>query len=279
MPELPEVETTLRGIAPYIQHQIITDVIVRKHQLRWPIPTNIKQLLVGQSILDLQRRGKYLLLQTEQHIVIIHLGMSGVLRIFTSEPPKADKHDHVDILFNNNTILRFTDPRRFGALLLMHKNSEHTLLKNLGVEPLSKNFNAKYLWSKARNKKVSIKSFLMNHHIVTGIGNIYATEALFAAKIDPTIPAKSLTFIQIKVLVKHIKKILQKAIKRGGTTLKDFLNSNGKPGYFSNHLKVYGREGLPCVICNTTIQTKKIGQRTTAYCKRCQANGRQKVKG
>lgn len=270
MPELPEVETTLRGIIPHILHHRIKKVITRQHQLRWKIPLNIQTFLINKTFVHAERRGKYILLKTRHGGVIIHLGMSGHLKILTkNQPPK--KHDHVDIIFSNKIILRFTDPRRFGAFLWSEgEPSNHPLLKNLGVEPLSKKFSALYLLSQTQNKKVSIKSLIMNSKIVTGIGNIYAAEALFEAGIHPETPAKSLTKEHLHLLVKSIKNILKRAIKKGGTTLKDFSDSSGKPGYFSHQLKVYGRAGLSCTKCHTTLQTLKIGQRSTVYCKNCQ---------
>lgn len=270
MPELPEVETTKRGILPHIINQTITQVIVRHDQLRWPIPATIQQILPGKMLVGIERRAKYLLLNTGNGTLIIHLGMSGHLRIL-SYASTPQKHDHVDIIFGNKKILRFTDPRRFGAILWCPGNpNQHHLLSKLGIEPLTKTLTGEYLWLHARNRTLPIKSFLMDNKVVTGIGNIYATEALFAAGIHPNAPAKSLSVKRLDLLVKSIKIILQRAIKRGGTTLKDFINSDGKPGYFSNQLKVYGRAGLPCYRCGATLQFKLIGQRSTVYCKQCQ---------
>ena len=270
MPELPEVETTLRGISPYIEKQTITKVIVRQHSLRWPIPVNLSTTLVNKTIIGIERRAKYLLLKTSDGALIIHLGMSGHLRILSQSLP-ANKHDHVDLEFQNKKILRFNDPRRFGAFLWVDGNPlNHALLKHLGVEPLTKELTGRYLWQIAQNRKVSIKSFLMDNKVVTGIGNIYATEALFDAKIHPLAMANSLSIERLSRLTQSCKKILKQAIKRGGTTLKDFIHSDGKPGYFANQLKVYGRAGLSCLICNTTLHFIKIGQRSTVYCNKCQ---------
>lgn len=270
MPELPEVETTLRGILPHIEQQTIVKTIVREHRLRWAIPTNLAQILLGKSIVNVARRAKYLLLNLHDGTIIIHLGMSGCLRILTNDAP-PNKHDHVDIVLHNKKILRFTDPRRFGAFLWVEGNPHcHPLLKNLGIEPLTKNFTGRYLWQQAKNRSVSIKSFLMDNKIVTGIGNIYATEALFAAGIHPATPANSLSIACLEKLANTSKQILRFAIKRGGTTLKDFINSDGQPGYFSNQLKVYGRRGLPCLTCNRPLQLMQIGQRSTVYCECCQ---------
>ncbi len=270
MPELPEVETTLRGIVPHVANQVITKVIVRQFQLRWPIPVNLPSLLLGKRFLQLERRAKYLILKSNQGCLLIHLGMSGHLRILTNFQ-LPNKHDHVDIEFHNKKILRFNDPRRFGAILWLEGNpDEHPLLKHLGVEPLTRQFNAKYLHARAMGRNVPIKSFLMDNKIVTGIGNIYATEALFAAGIHPLSPAKSLAISQLEKLVTSSKEILRRAIKNGGTTLKDFVDSHGKPGYFSSQLKVYGRAGESCVNCNSILEFLRIGQRSTVYCSRCQ---------
>jgi len=270
MPELPEVETTMRGIMPHIQQQTVQQVKVRQYSLRWPIPANIQKILVGKTIVAVERRGKYILLKTSTGALIIHLGMSGNLRILTKDMA-PNKHDHVDVVFRHQKILRFTDPRRFGAFLWMEGDAHrHALLKNLGVEPLTKGFSGKYLWSCAQGRSLPIKSLLMDSKVVTGVGNIYAAEALFAAGIYPAAPAKSLSLKQCYVLAQAIKKILRHAIKRGGTTLKDFINSEGKPGYFSTQLKVYGRDSLPCVVCASTLKFLRIGQRSTVYCPHCQ---------
>ncbi len=270
MPELPEVETTLRGITPHILQQSITKVVIRHHKLRWPIPQEALTKLEGQIIQKVTRIAKYLLLQTTQGTLIIHLGMSGNLRILLNETP-ANKHDHLDITFANQRTLRFTDPRRFGAVLWTTEDPlQHPLLKNLGPEPLSRAFSGEYLWQAARQKKIAVKSFLMDNKIVVGIGNIYATESLFAAGIKPTLAAAKISLERYKQLVHAAKKILRAAIQQGGTTLKDFVGGDGKPGYFNLHLKAYGREGLPCVRCKTILVAIKLGQRTTVYCPGCQ---------
>ena len=270
MPELPEVETTVRGILPHIKQQTIARVVVREHRLRWPVTPNIQSILQNQVIDDVLRRAKYLLFKTASGTLILHLGMSGHLRVLT-ENARVGKHDHIDIVFFNKKILRFTDPRRFGACLWVEGDpNHHTLLRHLGVEPLTQNLSGKYLLKCAQNRKIPIKTFIMDNKIVTGIGNIYAAEALFEANIHPKKPARSLSLIQWNKLVKAIKKILKNAIQRGGTTLKDFLNSDGKPGYFSNQLQVYGRANLPCVKCKNTLKSIKLGQRSTVYCIKCQ---------
>lgn len=270
MPELPEVETTLRGIEPHLAGQKVAAVTVRHKMLRWPVPVRQLQTeLVGKTITQLKRRAKYLLLTCDTGTLILHLGMSGRLRILTSQQP-PQKHDHLDIEFANNKILRLTDPRRFGAALWTKNPDQHALIKNLGMEPLDKKFAGKYLQDKFKNKKIAVKNTIMDHHIVVGVGNIYAAESLFLAGIHPLSPAKSLTLAQLEKLANAIKTILRQAIKQGGTTLKDFTQSDGKPGYFVNKLNVYGRGGLPCVKCSDTLTTFRIGQRSTVYCEKCQ---------
>jgi len=270
MPELPEVETTLRGIMPHIHQQKINCVRVRQYQLRWPIPQDIQQRLYNQCVQTIARRGKYLLLGLDSGTVIIHLGMSGRLRILplNTEP---QKHDHIDIEFANNLLLRFTDPRRFGAFLWTGLRVElHPLLKNLGPEPLEKFFTWKYLWQVAQGRKIAIKTFIMDSKIVVGIGNIYANEALFLAGIHPSTPAALVPAESFQQLVKAIKKILSQAIQQGGTTLKDFFGTDGQAGYFANQLNVYGRDDLPCISCKDILQVIRIGQRSTFFCANCQ---------
>lgn len=270
MPELPEVETTLRGITPHLQGQKITNVIVRHPKLRWPVPSNLCKLLQHKTIQCTARRGKYLLLTVKGGTLIIHLGMSGRLRILTS-PTAAEKHDHIDIVFGQHLILRYTDPRRFGAVLWTDQAPElYPLLKDLGPEPLEKQFSGKLLWQKAQKKSAPIKSFIMDSKVVVGVGNIYANEALFLAKIHPLTPANHLSEKQCSDLAKAIKIILRKAIQQGGTTLKDFVNSAGKPGYFTQYLSVYGRANLPCTACHTKLQSIRLGQRNTVFCPTCQ---------
>lgn len=269
MPELPEVETTLRGIKPHILGQKVQKIIVRHPRLRWPIPLNLEQTLTGQTLRRLQRRGKYLLLQFETQALILHLGMSGSLCIFRAkEPPK--KHDHLDIVFGNGHCLRLNDPRRFGAVLLSGNPKTHPLLRDLGPEPLTKKFTSAYLWQRAQGKKTPIKSFIMDCKIVVGVGNIYATEALFMARIFPKKPASAVTRAQYQRLVSAIQTVLGKAIKHGGTTLRNFLHSEGKPGYFSLELKVYGKEGKACPRCQAPLECMTIAQRSTVYCPNCQ---------
>lgn len=274
MPELPEVETTLLGIKPHILLQTIMDMTLRRHQLRWPIPQDMPERLRGQTILSIARRGKYLLLTTSNGTILIHLGMSGRLSIvpLTTEP---GKHDHIDILFAQH-LLRYTDPRRFGAFLWIETSTmlQHPLLSKLGIEPLDPSFDGQYLWQRAQNRSLPIKSFIMDQHIVVGVGNIYVTEALFMTGIHPSIPAKVISLDQMEHLAQVIKKILQIAIQAGGTSLKDFLQIDGKPGYFKLQLQIYGRDGHPCPQCQTRLEKINIGQRTSTYCPVCQPNNK-----
>lgn len=270
MPELPEVETVMCGLIPYLEGAVIQDVIIRRAQLRWPIPNDLKTHLTQQKIVKLSRRGKYLLIKFTHGTLIIHLGMSGSLRILDIDTqPKL--HDHVDIIFSNHQLLRYNDPRRFGAILWTFDDpNNHPLIKDMGLEPLDANFTGNYLKQKALNRRTPIKSFIMNSKIVTGIGNIYAAEALFLAKIHPSTEAGLLTEVQCNQIVESIKLILKSAISQGGTTLKDFVNSDGKPGYFSQKLNVYGRDGLPCITCGAILQLMQLGQRSTVFCQHCQ---------
>jgi formamidopyrimidine-DNA glycosylase len=270
MPELPEVETTRLGITPLIEHQTIEKVIVRQAQLRWPVPKTINGKCKGQSINRVARRGKYLLLKLEHGTVIMHLGMSGSLRVIACRTP-ADKHDHVDFVLSNGQCLRLRDPRRFGAVLYTNQDPyQHKLLKDLGPEPLSREFNSEYLYKKSRKRQLAIKSFIMDSRIVVGVGNIYASEALFKAGVHPKKVAGKVTSEQYKALTKAIKSVLKAAIKAGGTTIRDFSSSDGRPGYFTQSLKVYGRKGLPCPTCGKPISHSVIGQRATYYCTHCQ---------
>lgn len=269
MPELPEVETTRRGIIPYIDQQIVSEVIVRQPKLRWPIPDEIQQM-VGQKIESVKRRGKYLLLETPQGTVLIHLGMSGSLRVIDAGAT-PDKHDHVDICFNNSKAIRLHDPRRFGSVLWTTKNPlKHKLIRSLGPEPLSDDFNADYLFSVSRGRKVSIKQFIMNGHVVVGVGNIYACESLFMAGISPKRLAGKVSKARYERFVAEIKTVLANAIEQGGTTLKDFVQAEGKPGYFQQQLNVYGRAGEPCNQCAKAVMQITQGQRSTFYCSQCQ---------
>ena len=270
MPELPEVETTRRGILPALKNQQITKVIVRDSRLRWPIAPDFATCLVGQQVTNVQRRAKYLLIELQQGTVIWHLGMSGSLRILPVHvPPLA--HDHVDVIVESGKMLRFNDPRRFGcALWTADDPQQHELLKQLGPEPLDDEFNVVYLAAKAKGRSVSIKQFIMNAHIVVGVGNIYASEALFRAGIRPRRAAGRIKRDELAKLVKTIKAVLSQAITQGGTTLRDYVNASGAPGYFKQKLYVYERGGEPCRKCKTPIVQVTQGQRSTYYCPQCQ---------
>lgn len=269
MPELPEVETTLRGVSPHIVGKQVSNIIIRQHQLRWPIPSNLPKLLQRKKLLSIARRGKYLLLVFKQGTAIFHLGMSGTLCIVpTKTPPMC--HDHVDICFGAQT-LRFNDPRRFGCLL-WHEGDvyAHKLLVNLGPEPLTENFTADYLFKRSRKRNQAVKQFIMDSKVVVGVGNIYANESLFMAQIKPIRKAGKLSYKNCEDLVFYSKKILKHSIKQGGTTLKDFVGGDGKPGYFKQELLVYGRGGEACVKCKKALKEIRLGQRSTVYCTNCQ---------
>jgi formamidopyrimidine-DNA glycosylase len=274
MPELPEVETTRRGIAPHLIGHRVSSVTLRRADLRWPIPREISELLPGQRIDDVERRAKYLLLHTQAGSALLHLGMTGVLRVL---PPDVAPgvHDHVDIALEplqgeRRRILRFTDPRRFGCLLWQPAGTTHALLAGLGPEPLTDDFDGDVLFRRSRGRKAAVKLFLMDNAIVVGVGNIYASEALFAARIDPRREAGTVSRARYQRLAGEVKRILAWAIERGGTTLRDFLNPDGAPGYFFRELFVYGREGEPCKVCGTAIRQAVLGQRSTFWCPRCQ---------
>lgn len=274
MPELPEVETTRRGIAPHLIGRRIARVTLRRADLRWPIPREITELLPGQRIDEVERRAKYLLLHTHAGSALLHLGMTGVLRVLPPDVPPGI-HDHVDIALEplqseRPRILRFTDPRRFGCLLWQAPGTTHELLADLGPEPLTDAFDGDLLWKRSRGRKAAVKLFLMDNAIVVGVGNIYASEALFAAGIDPRRPAGTVSRAHYQRLAAEVKRILAWAIERGGTTLRDFLNPDGAPGYFFRELFVYGRDGEPCKVCSTIIRQQVIGQRSTFWCPRCQ---------
>jgi formamidopyrimidine-DNA glycosylase len=270
MPELPEVETSRRGITPHILGQTITGVVIRDHRLRWPIPKQLATKATSQRIERINRRGKYLLLETGTGCIIIHLGMSGSLRICAPDTP-PEKHDHVDFVFGNGKALRLRDPRRFGAVLWTSNDPfKHKLLIQLGPEPLGDEFNADHLHLQTRKRSASIKSVIMNSHIVVGVGNIYACEALFIAGINPKRKAGTLSKARCEKLVSAIRQILNAAIEQGGTTLRDFVREDGQPGYFKQHLYVYGRTDQPCLSCGTNIRQFTQQQRSTFYCARCQ---------
>lgn len=269
MPELPEVETTRRGLVPLLEGRRITGVTLRRPDLRWPIPEAIVRQLPGQRIDTVARRAKYLLLHTGAGSALWHLGMSGVMRVLPTTSP-VGAHDHVDVGLDDGRVLRFTDPRRFGCLLWQAPGMLHPRLAGLGPEPLSTDFSGATLFTASRGRAASIKTLLMDQAVVVGVGNIYAAEALFEAGIRPTTPAGRLGHQRCERLAKAVKRILGNAIERGGTTLRDFLNADGLPGYFAQELFVYGREGELCKVCGTRLESMRLGQRATTWCPRCQ---------
>jgi len=270
MPELPEVETTRRGIAPFLEGHQVRAVVVREPRLRWPIPAALARDLPGQPIRSVSRRAKFLLLESPIGHLILHLGMSGSLRVVSYNVP-PEKHDHLDVVMEDGRCLRLRDPRRFGAALWTTEDPfEHPLLRNIGPEPLGSAFNAEWLHTLSRGRRVAVKSFLMNSHIVAGVGNIYASEALFIAGIHPMRSAGRISLLRYERLVDAVREVLEDAITAGGTTLRDFVDTDGNPGYFSRKLRVYGRQNEPCDNCGAPIRSRVIGQRSTFYCPRCQ---------
>ena len=270
MPELPEVETTRRGIEPHIKGHAVKEVIVRDPRLRWPVPDNINSVLAGKSIQTVKRRAKYLLLDTGSGHLIIHLGMSGSLRVMKDDSPPG-KHDHLDIIFTDGQKLRYTDPRRFGAVLWSEDPiDDHKLLNHLGPEPLDGEFTAQRLFMMSRGKTQPVKTFIMDNKIVVGVGNIYASEALFKAGIRPDKPCGKVSKQRYEKLTDAIIETLAKAIEQGGTTLRDFVGGDGKPGYFKQELAVYGRAGQKCLKCENIIQEIKLGNRSSCFCSKCQ---------
>lgn len=272
MPELPEVETTRRGIAPHIEGKRIAELIVRERRLRWPIPKDLEQRLAGATVNSVDRRGKYLLVGIDDGSLIIHLGMSGSLRVLEPGTRAALKtHDHVDLVMRDRTVLRYHDPRRFGCMLWQaHPAADHPLIQSLGPEPLADEFNAQLLYERSRGRKAPIKTFVMDSKVVVGVGNIYANEALFFAGINPNRAAGKLSRARCERLVDCIKRVLARAIEVGGTTLRDFTGSDGQPGYFAQSLQVYGRSGEPCTQCKKPLKEIRLGQRSTVYCTACQ---------
>ncbi len=279
MPELPEVETTRLGIKPFILGKKISSIIIRQPRLRWPVDTALSSIFTDQQLIKVDRRAKYLILQTQTHYLLIHLGMSGSLRLIDPncfDNTEIQKHDHVDIVFEDGFILRYRDPRRFGAILsgsgdpLMHK-----LLVDLGPEPLSKQFELESFYQRSRSKKCSIKQYIMDGKVVVGVGNIYACEALFLSAVKPDRVAAKVSFKAFQLLHKAIVQVLTEAIAKGGTTLKDFVapkqNNRTQAGYFQQQLSVYGRENQPCHRCQTIILQQKIAQRSSFYCPFCQS--------
>ncbi|TXR54695.1 bifunctional DNA-formamidopyrimidine glycosylase/DNA-(apurinic or apyrimidinic site) lyase [Reinekea thalattae] len=270
MPELPEVETTKRGIAPHIEGQQISRVSIRDFRLRWPIEESLAAWAQDQTIHSVERRSKYLILNLDSGALLIHLGMSGNLRVLFDDPT-PNKHDHFDIELSNGTRLRYHDPRRFGAFMhTVEPVEQHALITHLGPEPLTDAFTSDYLYQCSRKRKTKIKTLIMDAKMVVGVGNIYANEALFLAGIYPHKQAGRLTKAEAVALAESIKQVLAKAIEQGGTTLKDFVGGDGKPGYFAQSLNVYGRAGLPCLVCGTLIKEMRTANRSTCYCTQCQ---------
>ena len=271
MPELPEVEVCRLGISPHLLQQTVSDVVIRTPKLRWPIPKEVTNL-IGQKIEQVERRAKYLLIKVKTGTLVLHLGMSGTIRILEQNISPV-KHDHFDMVLANNKVLRLNDPRRFGAVLwFIDHIDEQGLLTKLGPEPLSDDFDHGHLFKKAKNRKVPIKTFLMNNHIVVGVGNIYANEALFLAGIAPTALAGTISEPRFNRLTDIIKQVLSAAIKQGGTTLKDFTQVDGKPGYFAQSLLVYGRGGELCTQCKETLIEIRQSNRSSVFCPSCQNN-------
>lgn len=270
MPELPEVETTRRGIAPLLLGRRVIRAVVREPRLRWPITPDLDRLVGGQPVREVSRRGKYLLLRLETGSLILHLGMSGSLRIISADSP-AGRHDHVDLILDDGHCLRLRDPRRFGALLWTPKNPlDHPLLAALGPEPLGAAFNGEWLYQHARGRRTPVKSYLMDSRVVAGVGNIYANEALFLAAINPARQSGRISRARYQRLAVAVQEVLTQAINAGGTTLRDFARSDGSPGYFSQRLRVYGREGVPCGVCGRPLRRCVIGQRSSYFCPHCQ---------
>lgn len=270
MPELPEVETTRRGLAPHVRQRRIVALEVYEPRLRWPVPRELPAQLAGRRIERIARRAKYLLLKLESGTLLLHLGMSGNLRVVPATTPRL-RHDHFDLVLDSGLALRFNDPRRFGSLLYTDGDPEqHALLRDLAPEPFAKRFDAKYLWRISRGRRLALKPFIMNSHLVVGVGNIYASEALFRARLRPQRRAASLTPAEAASLVRAIRTVLKLAIRAGGTTLRDYLGADGAPGYFRQRLYVYERAGRPCRRCGTQVRAVTQGQRSTYYCPGCQ---------
>jgi formamidopyrimidine-DNA glycosylase len=271
MPELPEVETTRRGIAPEIEGRRVVALKVREPRLRWPVPvTRLRRDLVDRVVDRVGRRAKYLLLQAGSGTALLHLGMSGSLRMVDSAvAPGA--HDHVDLQFDDGRSLRLRDPRRFGALLWTRRDPlRHPLLRDLGPEPFDRRFDGAYLHARSRSRRVAVKPFLMDGRVVVGVGNIYASEALFRAGIDPRRAAGRVSATRYEQLAQAVREVLAEAIESGGTTLRDYTDGHGERGWFRIRLAVYGREGAPCPACGTPVRALRLGQRSTFFCARCQ---------
>ncbi len=270
MPELPEVETTRRGIAPHVAGHKVADLRVYDRRLRWPVPSDLGRRITGRAVDRVDRRSKYLLFRVGPDTLLVHLGMTGSLRVHTRLPERRT-HDHVDIAFEHGVTLRYHDPRRFGAMLWIAGPAErHPLLRDLGPEPLDAGFDADYLYRATRGRRAAIKLALMDNHLVVGVGNIYANEALFRAGIRPTTAAGRLSRPRLARLVEATRGVLEEAIAKGGSTLRDYVDAAGEPGYFQLTYHVYGRAGMPCRVCGTRLKLTRQGQRATHHCPRCQ---------
>jgi len=271
VPELPEVETTRRGLAPWLEGRRIAAVQVRTPRLRWPVPAEFAGRLPGATVTALDRRAKWLLLRTTRGTALLHLGMTGSFRVLREAAGAPGVHDHLDIVTADGVTVRFNDPRRFGSVLWTDGDpADHPLLAPLGPEPLGPAFTATYLQEHSHRRRVAVKPHIMNAHIVVGVGNIYASEALFRAGIHPARAAGRVAFARLEALVAAIREVLTESIRDGGTTLRDFYNGDGQPGYFTQRLRVYDRAGLPCVACRTPVRQRVLGQRSSYYCPRCQ---------
>ena len=269
MPELPEVETTRRGLVPQVVGRRIRDVVVRNPNLRWPVPKDLRRRLRGEEVLAIRRRGKYLLFDCRKGHLLVHLGMSGRISVVPEESP-AQAHDHVDLRLEDRRAVRLTDPRRFGAMLWLDSPAEnHALLRDLGLEPLEAEFTGAALLQRAGGRRVAVKQFLMNSNVVTGIGNIYASEALYEARVHPERSVARISGRRWEVIAASVRGTLERALAAGGSTLRDF-SVDGRPGYFQHEFSVYGREGKPCKRCGTRIRARRQGQRSTFFCPRCQ---------
>ena len=269
MPELPEVETTRRGLAPHCVGSRLTQIVVRDRRLRWPVPSDLEGTLVHQRLRVLTRRAKYLLFEFEAGTLVAHLGMSGSLRVLL-QPEEPARHDHIDLSFDNGATLRYNDPRRFGSFLWYPQGESIDPLRRLGPEPLDAGFSGAHLYALSRGRRQAVKPFIMDASIVVGVGNIYATEALFLAGIRPDRAAGRVSAQRYEVLSDRIKQVLANAIQQGGTTLRDFVGGDGQPGYFAQDLVAYGRAGAPCVLCGRPLRSKVIGQRASVFCVACQ---------
>lgn len=270
MPELPEVETTRRGVAPLVSGRQVQRIIVHEPRLRRPVSAALPAILTGQRLVNVERRAKYLLFRFETGTLIVHLGMSGSLRVVDAAQPRL-AHDHVEIDFGPRRVLRLRDPRRFGLMIwTTGEPTEHELLAALGPEPFDAAFSAAYLHQRAAGRRGAVKNFIMDAHVVVGVGNIYAAESLFRAGIHPARASGRVSLARYAALTAHIRAVLTEAIEAGGTTLRDFVRNDGEPGYFRHNLAVYGRAGLPCVQCGQGLQVRVIGQRSSFFCARCQ---------